>query len=99
MIVTSISGRVKPGCMQKAGPFLRQFVDVIKEVTGNEAQIAGKVGALGEVMVFATSDNGTDMEEGIAKLWASDAYTRIMDEGSEIFDSEATEVAIWKTVE
>lgn len=99
MIVTSISGRVRPGCMQKAGPFLRQFQEVIKEVTGNEAQIAGKLGALGEVMVFATSENGSALEEGIAKLWASDAYHKIMDEGAEIFDGEATQVAMWKVVE
>ena len=85
--------------MQKAGPFLRQFQEVIKEVTGNEPQIAGRMGALGEVMVFATSDDAAALEEGIAKLWASDAYTRIMDEGSEIFDSEATELAMWKIVE
>lgn len=99
MIVTNITSRVRPGCMEQSAAYLRKFLEVIKEVTGADAQIAGKLGALGEVMVFVQSEDGSDLGEGAAKLWGSQAYREIMDEGAAIFDSEATQISMWKIID
>lgn len=98
MIVASIAGRTKPGCMDKASPFLRKYQEIVKEIAGVEVQIAGKLGAIGEVMVFSQHENASNFEEVAEKLWSSEAYRQVMDEGSEIFDGEATQVAVWKVL-
>jgi hypothetical protein len=98
MIVTSIAGTVREGKLHKATDQLRKYQDIVKEIAGVEVQIAGRVGAIGEVMVFTQHDNATDMEEAIAKLWGSEAYLKVMDDAAEIFDPESTRVEIWKVM-
>lgn len=99
MIVTSISGRAKAGCLDKAAPFLQKYRDIVKEIAGVEVGLAGRLGAIGEVMVFSQHETATDFDDAVGKLWASEAYRQVMDEGSEIFDGEATQVSVWKVVD
>ena len=99
MIVTSIRGRVQAGQLNNAAPFLGKYVDLVKEITGVEANIAGRLGAIGEVMVFAQFENANDYQEAVGKLWASEAYRQVMDEGAEIFDGEATDVSVWSVAD
>ena len=98
MIVTSIRGRVKAGQLDKAAPLLGKYADIVKEITGVEVGIAGRLGAIGETMVFSQHENANDFEEAVAKLWASEAYRQVMDEASEVFDGDATDVSVWKVV-
>ena len=64
-----------------------------------EVGLAGRIGAIGETMVFSQHETANDFEEAAAKLWASEAYRNLMDEASEVFDGEATQVSFWKVVD